>query len=123
MKKIVREIVSYRCEICATDYPSRKTALECEQRRLEVKQFKIGDMVQSVESHVCGFSHKLHRPTGHIHKIEGPLPSDDDTELRWLGGQPDRINGHVFLYHIRYACGRCGRKKETQFWAPEIRKT
>ena len=126
MKKIVRrvKIVEYECEICGSQYRNKKDAKECEKRILETKQFKKGDWVILRGKIYCSSCSPsgLKKFGGQIKRIVGPVPSDMEYELKWLGSKPERVNGHVFTYLIKLFCtGGCSSSPgELAVYSPEI---
>ncbi len=124
MKKIVRKRteITYQCSICKTEYPSKRAAEKCEKRILEQKAFAKKDKVRNFERRTCSKDQKTYLFKGKVVKIIGPLASNHEYEVKWLGGKPERINGHVFLYQVRFKCPRCHQTQEEQYYAPELIK-
>lgn len=123
MKKIIEKTVWYQCSVCKTKYSKASEARECEAKILEEKKFKAGDLVTNIEPRTCWSSDK--RPyvfKGEVIKIIGPLPSDEEYELKWLGGNPKRLDGHVWEYEIKYICPRCHEKTSHRYYTPELKK-
>lgn len=120
MRKIVKETILWRCSVCGINYDKKSDAKNCESKLVEQKKFKVGDQVtNSMEPRVCSTTGEEYRFKGRISKIFGPQPPDEEYSNKWLGGLS---NIHVFLYEVTYKCPRCGRKKETMYLAPELKK-
>ena len=123
-RRIVRRVVEYKCKVCGTTYAKKRDAQKCEKRVLEEKEFKKGDWVVILEKRWC----RSCSPSryclfaGQIKKIKGPFPSDEEYELKWLGGQPKRVQGHIFEYWVKLWCrGGCNSTSgPAPFYAPEI---
>lgn len=126
MKQIVRRVPthtvrSFQCNVCETKYPTAKQAKKCEARIKEKKVFKKGDVVKGYEFHVCnhGKKDKNFQPKGTITMVIGPILPDYEYEVERLKGKPERLNGHIYLYEVVYAC-LCGRQRGYQYRTPEI---
>src|SRR3989344_4816404 len=109
MKKITRRVPahtvhSFQCEVCKTKYRTEKQAQECESRTKEMKIFWVGYMA-----------------IGKIVKIEGPVLPDYEYECKWLGGDPKRLNSHVYEYWLSFKCPHCGEKRKHPYYGPELR--
>lgn len=124
MKRIIKKIIQYQCSACKTIYPQADQAKACEERILEEKRFKVGDLVKNIEPRICtmGPRNKTYTFKGKVIKIIGPVPSDYEYEAKWLGGNPKRLNSHVFIYEIEYICPHCKEKRLVRYFAPEIEK-
>lgn len=124
MKKFVKKIILYQCSICKTKYSKASEAKKCETRILEEKKFKIGDLVENIEPRICcGMDDRPYKFKGKIVKIIGPLPPDEEYEIKWLGGDSKRLNSHVWQYEVEYICPRCKEKKSHRYYTPEIKKS
>ncbi len=126
MKKVVRQVPahtarSFQCEVCGHRYHTQNQALRCEVRIKEKKVFNKGDLVKGIERHVCDHwsGDKYFQPIGKITKILGPMRPDYEYETKWLGGKPERINGHIYLYEVTYLCW-CGKTRSYLYRTPEI---
>lgn len=123
MRKIVVKKEFFYCEICNTKYENPKKAGECEKRKIEKKEFKLGDWVRAKEDRMCMCrGNTEYICIGRIVKIIGPLPPDFEYETKWLGGKPERLNNHVWQYEIGYRCPVCEEYKRARYYAPEIKK-
>ncbi len=120
-----KTVVSYQCEVCGTKYSNRSQAEKCERRTLEDRlvRFKKGNRIEVKVIHSCNHvgtgPQKLFSPVGIVIKVIGPVLSDLEYEVKWLGGKPDRVNGHVFQYLVRFQCV-CGKTREGLFYLPEL---
>ena len=123
MKKIVKKITLYQCPICKTKYSNASDAKKCEARILEEKKFKIGDPVTNIEPRQCWNRDKRqYKFKGTIVQILGPLLPGEEYENKWLGGNSERLNSHVWQYEVEYICPRCQEKEMHRYYAPEIKK-
>jgi hypothetical protein len=121
VRTVKRQIVSYQCDTCKTQYSSKRAARKCERRKLEEKQFKVGSRVETLELRICAHGQDLHYTArGRITEIIGPCPSDEEYELKWLGGK--RLNYHVWKYTLAVRCPHCKRTERVQYYAPELRR-
>ena len=123
MKKIVKvekRTVQYQCEVCKALYKTPAEAKKCEARPVEDTRFVLGQNVRSVEQRQCHVGGHYYAK-GTVQIIFGPELSDDDYEIRHLGGKKERLNLHVFRYVIEYICPRCGRAKDAVYYAPELK--
>jgi hypothetical protein len=121
MRKIVKKVVLYRCSVCSTDYTNKRDAEKCELRTLEKKTLSIGDRVTNIEPRSCSMGHyKPYVFKGRIVKIVGPMASDYEYEVKWLGGK--RINSHVFHFQVKFKCPHCKETREERYFAPELKK-
>ena len=129
MRETVKVVRCYesRCGVCKTKYSSTKKgralkeAKQCASRILEKKVFKLGDPVTNLEPRNCFGGGKSYYFRGRVIKIIGPEPSDYETEVKWLGGKQERVNGHVFQYEVEYICPRCEKTKTMLYYAPELK--
>src|SRR3989338_1595703 len=124
MKKIVRKTtkITFRCSICKTEYDTAGDAQKCEKRVLEAMVFARGDRVSNIEPRTCQIHDKSYIFRGEIAKIIGPMASDYEYEVKWLGAVPERIHGHVFHYQVKLKCGHCRQTREELYYAPELKK-
>lgn len=127
MKKLVRRVPahtvrSFQCEVCGTKYRTANQAKKCEARVQEEKVFGKMDVVRILECRICSHMGKDRpcRSFGRIEKVIGPMLPDYEYEVKWLGGKAERLNGHVYLYLVRYLC-KCRRVRADIFRAPELR--
>jgi hypothetical protein len=118
MRKIVKQVVVYRCKICRTDYKTIRGAMKCEALPVEPKKFKIGDEVKSRGLHVCDKARKekYFLPKGRVVKITGPALIG--WEYSWLGRE--FLNQHVYQYVVEYKCP-CGEIREDEFYFPQLK--
>lgn len=131
MKTIRRRIpartqIFHQCETCGTEYSNKAKAQKCEKRVLEFKKFSLGEFVRNIEKRICGVPPPPGKSPhyyfeGIVIKIIGPAVSDYDYECRWLGGKPDRLNGHVYQYEVQYVCPTCNQLETVLYYAPELR--
>lgn len=121
MRIVVQKKTIYICAGCKTRYTSKKKAEQCERRTLEPKVFKVGSRVQNVVARECEVEGKPYFFFGTVIKVIGPLPSDYEYEVKWLGGKRERLHAHVFLYHVRYRCPHCREMKEERYFTPELK--
>lgn len=119
MKRIVKKTVSYECNICKTTYKNPVEAKKCETRIIEEKKFEIGDSVKNIEPRSCGIYHKPYHFQGKIVKIHGPIASDYEYEVKWLGGK--RVHWHVFQYEVKFNCPHCNEKRNEFYYTPELK--
>lgn len=119
MKRVVTKTVSYECGICKKRYKNSSEAKKCETRIVEKKKFRIGNKVQNLEPRTCGMNHKPYRFNGKVIKIYGPIVSDYEYEVKWLGGK--RINWHVFQYEVKFICPHCKEERSELYYAPELK--
>jgi len=117
MKTIRRTVVRYRCVVCKTDYHKAREARECEAKPCEKKVFGLGDRVSNKNPRTCDFD-KEYTFQGRIIEIRGPLPPDEEYEIKWLGGK--RLDRHVFAYIVEYRCPICKTIKTAMYYAPEL---
>jgi len=124
LKKITVVKHEYQCRTCRTKYTSIRAAKECESRTREKKIYRVGDLVKNIEPRICYMPYKYQNYIfeGRVIRILGPKPSDYEYEVKWLGGVPERIKGHVFEYEVDYRCPRCGMQKTALYYAPELKK-
>ncbi len=122
MRKIVRKVVTFQCELCKTEYKTRTGAMRCESQPLELeeKKFKTGDRVRGREQHTCDHHRKEKNflPNGRIIEINGPVPMDEEYSNKWLGGE--LLHCHVYEYLVEYKCP-CGKVRQHQFYSPELK--
>mgnify|MGYP001604770733 CR=1 FL=1 len=123
MKQTVEKKTLYLCSKCKTRYPNKKDAARCEKRTREKKTFRVGDKIQNIEPRTCQIKQRNYIFSGRVLRILGPKPSDYEYEVKWLGGEKERINGHVFQYEIEFNCPRCGEKRQERYYAPELKAT
>lgn len=127
MKTIRRDIparvkVSYQCGVCSGEYPRRSQAKKCEARILEIQKFAIGEVVKNLEPRVCPINDDSpYFFEGIIKKILGPRKSDYEYEVKWLGAQPERLNGHIYQYEVEYVCPKCNNLKSHLYYSPELK--
>jgi len=119
MKKIIEKQTFWQCRTCKAKYKKKRDAADCERKGTEEQVFQIGDSVRNREPRQChnGKNYHFH---GKIIKVVGPEPPDEDYERRWLGGQSERLNNHVYSYVVEYRCSICREKKEAIYFAPEL---
>ncbi|PJE50671.1 MAG: hypothetical protein COV29_02965 [Candidatus Yanofskybacteria bacterium CG10_big_fil_rev_8_21_14_0_10_36_16] len=122
MKKITKTVVTYKCSLCEAEYQKASEAEKCESRILEEKVFKVGDKVENIELRFCAACDITYRFKGKVVKVIGPVASDYEYEAKWLKGAPERLNGHVFQYQVRFECPHCHRTREERYFAPELKK-
>lgn len=120
MRTIRRQVVSYQCGTCKTKYSSKRAAQRCERRELEEKHFKVGDRVKALEVRTCALG-RNYTARGVITEVVGPCPSDEEYELKWLGGK--RLNYHVWEYTLAVRCPHCKRTQKVRYYAPELKRT
>lgn len=119
-----KTVRSYQCETCKTRYSSKTKARECEKRVLEIRRSAVGDRVSNIEPRTCGTVGKgniNYHFDGIIIKVVGPNPADYEYEVRWLGAQDDRVNGHIYQYEVRYVCPVCNKLRTALYYAPELK--
>lgn len=120
-----RVSVTYQCITCKTTYRSKHKAQECEKRVLEIKRFVVGETVRNIELRTCCSNlivkNRNYHFEGTVINIVGPMPSDYEYECKWLGGKPDRINGHVYQYEVKYVCPVCNQLKTALYHALELK--
>lgn len=119
MRKIVRRVVEFQCDVCKTVYGSAKKAYNCERRVIEKKKFKKGDRVVGLEEHHCSQKERNFIPRGVVKKISGLEPMDYEYSLKWLGGA--LLDSHVRQYLVIYKC-LCGENREHLYFSPELKK-
>lgn len=122
MQKIVRRvtITLYKCSVCKQTYSNKKEAAHCEDRIREKKLFRVGATVRNKEPRFCQIKSKHYRFSGKIVRILGPKPSDYEYETKWLGGKRERVNGHIFLYEVKFCCPYCKEIRREQYHTPEL---
>jgi hypothetical protein len=121
MRIVVEKKTIYICSKCKTRHTSKKKAEQCERRTLEQKVFQIGSKVEGVAPRRCATNGEIYYPSGKVKTIIGPMPSDYEYEVKWLGGKRERLRAHVFLYHVRYRCPHCREMREERHFAPELK--
>lgn len=119
MKKEVKKIITYRCEVCGARYSLPSKALRCQKRPIEKQVFQIGDRVIGRELRTC-VSGKSYRPRGIILEIKRPQLPDEEYENKWLGGKSDRKRSHVLVYIFQFRCPHCKQEHAMPFYAPEL---
>ncbi len=128
--KFVSKVIRYyeaRCFVCKTKYQSKsksravEKALKCQKRPLEKQIFKKGDFVTNIEQRTCSITGRGYHFKGKIARILGPMLADYDYEVRWLGGIPSRVNGHVFQYEVSFICPLCREKRREFYYAPILK--
>ena len=122
MKKIVKRVVTYKCDICRTEYGKAGDAKKCEKRSLEVKVFIKNDRVSNIEPRTCSIHDKNYIFRGKVVRIVGPMASDFECEVKWLGAVLERVNSHVFHYQVKFKCPHCKEVRENRYFAPELKK-
>jgi len=122
MRRVVEKSVSYRCSRCRTKHTNKRDALRCERMPVEAKTFKIGSRVENVEKRTCARGQKQYTFSGVVTKIIGPEPPDFEYEVKWLGGRPERLSSHVFLYQVKFRCPHCKEVREERYYAPELKQ-
>ena len=120
MKKIIQKSVLYQCSKCKTRYISAGRALQCEDKILEKKAFRVGNIVCNLEPRTCNMD-KSYTFCGKVVRVLGPKPSDHEYEVKWLRGKPERTNGHVFEYEVEFTCPHCKEIKRARYYAPELK--
>ncbi len=121
MRRVVEKRVSYRCSRCDTKYTNKRSALRCDEMPVEATVFKIGSLVRNIEKRMCGRDQRQYTFSGVVSKIVGPQAPDEEYELKWLGGKPERLNSHVFLYQVKFRCPHCRKMQEARYFAPELK--
>jgi len=119
MKRLVRKKVLFQCRVCRTKHASRRRAAACESKGRERRVFRKGDRVQAREPRFC-LDQSQYVMSGTVIRVIGPLPPDEEYELKWLGGRRERLGQHVYQYEIWYKCPVCGRSKTARYYAPEL---
>lgn len=121
MKTLTKCSRVYICQTCKTRYSSKKSAQQCESRKMEEKSFKVGYKVKNKEPRFCYLNDgrgKGYVFNGVVTHVIGPLPADKEYELKWL--QRGMVNYHVFKYEVSYKCPRCKEQKSFRYYAPEL---
>lgn len=128
--KFVRKVICYyetSCSVCKTKYRSKDKskavgkALQCQKRPLEKKIFKKGDAVTNIELRTCSITGRAYYFKGKIARILGPMLAYYEYEVKWLGGIPNRVNGHIFQYEVSFICPHCKEKRLEIYYAPLLR--
>ena len=112
-------IIRYQCRVCRKKHTTENAARYCEARPVENKAFILGQVVRVIERREC--SGRPYFAKGVVTSITGPTLPDRDYEIRWLGAKPERLNGHIFMYEIKFFCPRCKRPKKVVAFTPELR--
>lgn len=120
MKKIVRTVTEYMCEVCRTRYKSIIVAHKCEARKTEERFFKKGDWVTNIEDRECAVVNWHYRFRGQIVRVLGPQAPDEEYEDKWLGGRG--LDLHVFQFEVRFRCPCCQKMQTALYYSPELRR-
>lgn len=121
-------IVNYLCNICHTEYCTKKEAENCERMPVEKRVFKIGDQVQAVMEKFNCSNCGLFSPVGRVTAANSLVGKDgliQDYVNRWLHGtEVQRLLGkmHLRRYGTVYACPKCGRSWGGLFFTAELRQ-
>ena len=124
MKVIKINETFYRCETCKTDHKRDTDARACENMLVEENPFSVGDQVQNIEPRQCNVNGKNYFLKGHITKVVGPMPFDEEYERKWLGADPTRLGSHVYAYQVEFTCPHCrgnNAKQYAQYYTPELK--
>lgn len=115
-----RTIVLCQCSICGSEYGKASEAEACEHRSKEKPLFKVGAQVTSLEPRTCSLSDRHYRFKGKIIKkwLEA---ADEDYENRWLRGNRQRKNSHVWIYKVKYICPHCKEVNTSIYYSPELK--
>lgn len=118
MKQVSKTVTRFQCDTCKTEYHNRREAFDCEAKPCEKKMFSVGDKVSNKEKRTCiGGKHYIFR--GHVIRVIGPEPPDEEYEIKWLGGK--RLDRHVYHFEVRYRCPVCKKTKTALYYAPELK--
>jgi len=123
----IRRYYEAECSKCNKKYKSLneklaiKKALKCSRRITEKKVFKIGDRVTSSEMRYCQIFDQHYYMTGKVTGIKGPMISDYEYEVKWLGADLKRVNGHVYQYEVEFRCPRCKELRIAIYYTPLLK--
>lgn len=125
MRKIIRQEVRYRCDICKTVHSSKSAATKCEKMPVEPKKFRRGDKVTNKVYRCCipfdTSKKSKYFFKGRIIKIRGSFYDSDMDCARRMSGCTDGINCHIFEYIVAYICPRCKHKKTALYHSWELK--
>lgn len=122
MEKIVKRVTTFKCGICRTEYDKANDAKKCEKRVLEVRAFAKGDRVSNITPRTCIIHSKNYIFMGVVVRVVGPMASNYEEEVKWLGAIPERVNGHAFHYQVKFTCPHCKEIREERYFAPGLKK-